>query len=86
MEKQATRQEIRKMIMSQSKPFCLIDLYRRIETIKPANRSLVLEVLDQMFLEGLVDQIQLSQRMGNTDYAFFVDNDFMDLNEVKKGR
>ena len=86
MEKQATRQEIRKMIMSQSKPFCLIDLYRRIEVIKPANRSLVLDVLDQLYLEGLVTYEQLSQRMGNTDYAFFVDNDIMDLNEVKKSR
>ena len=86
MEKQATRQEIRKMIMSQSKPFCLIDLYRRIEVIKPANRSLVLDVLDQLYLEGLVTYEQLSQRMGNTDYAFVVDNDIMDLNEVKKSR
>ena len=84
MEKQATKQEIRKIIMNQSKPFCLIDLYRRIEIIKPANRSLVLEVLDQMFLEGLVDQIQLSQRMGNTDYAFVVDNDIMGLSQTTR--
>ena len=86
MEKQATKQEIRKMIMSQSKPFCLIDLYARIEMIKPANRSLVLEVLDQLYLEGLVEYAHLAQKMGNTEWAFVVDNDIMDLNKVTKGR
>lgn len=84
MEKQATKQEIRKMIMNQSKPFCLIDIYRRIENVKPANRALILEVLDELYLEGLVNYVQLAQKMGNTEWAFAVDNDNMILNKVTK--
>ena len=86
MEKQATKQEIRKIIMNQSKPFCLIDLYRRIESAKPANRGLILEVLDELYMEGLVEYAKLAQKMGNTEWAFVVDNDIMDLNKVTKGR
>ena len=86
IEKQTTKQEIRKIIMNQSKPFCLIDLYRRIESAKPANRGLILEVLDELYMEGLVEYAQLAQKMGNTEWAFVVDNDIMDLNKVTKGR
>ena len=86
MEKQATKQEIRKMIMSQSKPFCLIDIYRRLEAIKPVNRDLILEVLDEMYLEQIVLYAELSHKVGNTNWAFVVDNGIMDLEKETKRR
>jgi len=77
MKKEATKLEIRKMIMNQVKPFCLIDIYNRLEKVALVNRGLILEVLDELYEEHLVMYARLSQKMGNSDYAFVVDNDNM---------
>ena len=75
MKEYATKKEIRKIILDQTKPFCISDLYIRIEKIKPANRGLILEVLNEIYDEGLILYVKLPKKIGNTNYAFVVDND-----------
>lgn len=74
MRKQATKLEIRKMILDQTEPFCINDLYIKIENIIPANRGLILDVLNEIYDEGLIIYVKLPKKTGNTNYAFIVDD------------
>ena len=79
--KLATKLEIRKMILNQIEPFCINDLYNRIEKIKPVNRGLILQVLNEIYDEGLILYVRLPEKIGNTNYAFVVDNKTINIKE-----
>ncbi len=78
MSTKVTRLEVRQRIFSQEKPFCLVDINRRLNKIEETDSELILSVLDQMFDEGLVSYGELPEKQGNTNWAFFVDNDIME--------
>lgn len=46
---------IRKEIMAMEKPFCLTDLYIRLEKKGVTDRGLILTVLDELYAEGLIE-------------------------------
>ena len=46
---------IRKEIMAMEKPFCLTDLYIRLEKKGITDRGLILTVLDELYAEGLIE-------------------------------
>lgn len=55
---------IRKEIMAMNKPFCLIDLYLRLEKVGITDRESILTVLDELYDEGLVEYAKIE---GMTD-------------------
>ena len=78
MKEQATELEIRAMILNQIEPFCIQDLYNRIEKEKTADHGLILKALDEFYDCDLISYERLPEKSGNTEYAFVV------RNEIKK--
>ena len=50
-----TRANIRYAILQMKKPFCIADLYFRLEQQGFCDRELMLQVLDELYDEGLID-------------------------------
>ena len=50
---------IRKAILAMDKPFCLTDLYLRLEGTGITDRRLILRVLDELDEEGLIEYDRL---------------------------
>lgn len=68
------RKEIRKAILAQSKPFCTQDLICRLQKEGITNKRMILDVLDELFDEGLVKYDKVStDSKEETQYAFFIE-------------
>jgi hypothetical protein len=61
---------IRKAILEMDKPFCLIDLYRRLEKIGVTDRGLILRVLDELYEEGLIEYDKIEQTVDEPVWGF----------------
>lgn len=55
-----TRANIRCAILKMKKPFCIADLYFRLEKQGFRDRELMLQVLDELYDEGLIDYCKQS--------------------------
>lgn len=68
------RKEIRKAILAQSKPFCTQDLICRLQKKGITNKRIILDVLDELFDEGLVKYGKVpTDSKEETQYAFFIE-------------
>lgn len=66
---------IRRFIMGQKEPFCLVDIYHRAEREGITDRGLVLNVLDELYEEGLIyyDRINpLPISLKKSQWGFYV--------------
>lgn len=66
---------IRRFILGQKEPFCLVDIYRRAEREGITDRGLVLNVLDELYEEGLIyyDRINpLPISLKKSQWGFYV--------------
>ena len=62
---------IRGLIMKQTEPFCLLDLFLRLAKEGIDNREAILYVLDDLYDNGLVEHVPIETKNGVT-WAFKV--------------
>ena len=55
-----TRSKIRYTILKMEKPFCISDLFYRLEGNGFFDRELILQVLDELYDEGMIDYCRMS--------------------------
>ena len=64
---------IRKEILEQVTPFCISDLYDRLEQKELYNKRLIMIVLNELYDEGLVEYKKiLPPTNSNSGYAFLI--------------
>lgn len=67
--------EVRKEILNQDKPFCFVDIFRRLDAKTPEEKRLTTETLDELYKEGLIDQNKVDNVESDEPlYAFYTDN------------
>ena len=54
------RSTVRESILRQTKPFCISDIYFRLEKITK-DRELILQVLDELYEEQLLDYVCINR-------------------------
>lgn len=62
-----TRAQIRFTILEMEKPFCISDLFFRLEKDGFKDRELILQVLDELYDEGLVNYCKMNGIVDNPD-------------------
>ena len=66
------KKEIRCLILNQE-PFCLTDIYNRINSDQKYDNGLILVVIDELFEEGLLSYKKLyAEDQANFGYAYVV--------------
>lgn len=63
MNTQSARSAIRKAIIEMEKPFCVADLLSRLKKQGIENKGLILEILNEMFDEGLIKYEKITGRV-----------------------
>ncbi|MBQ7240662.1 MAG: hypothetical protein IJS56_04390 [Bacilli bacterium] len=87
MNSNVTRLEIRHRILSQTKPFCLVDLNNRINKNNDADKGLIIDELDQLYDAGLIEYDKVvSEDKGFSGYAFQVVNESNNIKKLTKTR
>ena len=68
------RAQIRFSIMKMEKPFCISDLFYRLERNGITDRELIIQVLDELYDEGLIDYCKLRGFVdgSSSEWAFHV--------------
>lgn len=65
---------VRMEIMNQEKPFCFVDIFRRLDANTPEEKRLTTETLDELYKEGLIDQHKVDNIESEEPlYAFYTD-------------
>jgi hypothetical protein len=62
---------IRRFILDQTKPFCLVDLYNRAERVGITDARLVTIVLDELGKEGLIDYGEIEPESTNPEASIW---------------
>lgn len=68
--------DIRIKILSQTKPFCLIDIQRRLKQYDP---GLVLRNLDELYECGLIQYGEFKNSAGEKVYCFYIEEPLKEL-------
>ena len=61
------RTQIRYTILKMKKPFCISDLFFRLEKNGFTDRELIIQVLDELYDEGLIDYCKLTGTVDDPD-------------------
>ena len=70
-----TRLNVQKQILTQTEPFCLIDLYSRIGAKNPNDKKVVLSTLDELYDDELVEYKKVTtEDKANFGYAYVIKN------------
>ena len=87
MNSKVSRLEIRNRILSQTKPFCLVDLNNRVNKNNDADKGLIMDELDQLYDAGLIEYDKVvSEDKGFNGYAFQVVNESNNVKKLTKTR
>ena len=72
-DKWTASKKIRHKILNMSTPFCMMDLYKRVNPNKEYDDKLVTWVFNELYDEGLIKYEKLfDDAKGNFVYAFYV--------------
>ncbi len=66
------RTKIRQIILSLEKPFCIADLFDVLTEQEIKDRDLILQILDELYDEGLVDYRRREGIVDEPVWAFHV--------------
>lgn len=71
MDEMENVRNIRREILAMDKPFCLTDLYSRLERKGITDRGLILRILDELYDEGLIEYDKIEGIVDEADsWAF----------------
>ena len=72
------RLEAKKFILNIKEPFCITDLYYKLEKEGYTNRKMILQLLDELYDLGFIRYCRLHESKKtpytNTDWAFIVNS------------